>query len=301
MSRPLSERAAAGTSSGRRPVNEDAILLAQLSPAAELIAVADGMGGYQAGEIASRRALEVLHSAVMAGEALPAAVRLANDAVFDEASARPECRGMGTTLVAALRQGNHYAVVNVGDSRAFRIDRQGISQITCDNSFVAEAVQSGQLSVKEAERSLWRNAVTRCVGTDRELEVDCYGPYDPREPHTLVLCTDGAHRALSPDTLRRLVLEAVDPEAAVSAVLHAAYDAGSDDNISVAVVGFEPLVLESPPRSGTGPPVIAPLRESRRRRSSHRSRGRWTLVHAAVILLGAILAVAYIARGVLTP
>lgn len=296
MEPAFTERAASWTITGRRPVNEDAVLLAQLAPGLELVAVADGMGGALAGDVASNRALQVLHSAVASGDELLTAVRLANTAVFEEAASRPECQGMGTTLVAILRQDGHYTVANVGDSRAYRIDRLGIHQLTQDNSFVAEAVRSGQLSAEEAERSLWRNAVTRCVGTDRDLEVDCYGPYDPVDPHTLLLCTDGVYRALSPDALRLLVQRSPGPEAAVRAIADAAYEAGSDDNISVAVIGFGAATQSL--RDARGPsPLIMPPPAPRRRRSHRRLPGGWTLARAAIILLVTILAVAYFLRN----
>lgn len=299
MERPLNERAAACTTSGQRPVNEDAVLLARLAGGAELIAVADGMGGHRAGEVASSRALQVLQDGLNAGDDFAAAVRRANLAVLEEAQTRVECRGMGTTLVAALRQGDSYTVVNVGDSRAYRIDEAGMTQLTRDNSFIEEAVRSGHLSAEEACQSPWRNAVTRCIGTDHELEVDSYGPYDPREPHSLLLCTDGVYRFVAPETIRRLVLEAAGPEAAAGAVAEAAYAAGSDDNISAAVVRFGTSV-----QAGSGgsraPLMMAPPADERRRRSG-RWRGRLTLIPIVVVLLGTILTAAYVARNWLAP
>jgi protein phosphatase len=318
-------RAAALSERGRRRLNEDAVLTAVLGDGAELIAVADGMGGYAAGEVASRRALEVLQARLEAGAELEEAVRAANHAVFTEASTHAHREGMGTTLVALLRRGGTYRIANVGDSRAYRIDGGGLRQITVDHSFVAEAVRSGLLSADEAERSRWRNAVTRAVGTDPELdEVDCFGPFDATEPHAVVLCTDGLYRGVGEARLQEAVRSGLAEEELASALVVAAYDAGSEDNISVAVVRFgaEPAASASAPRTApvatvasaattasvsaagngaaasvppTATPAPAPQYEERRRRHrQHRSR-RWTPIELAVLTLGLIAVLVYVA------
>ncbi|MGH7471988.1 MAG: PP2C family protein-serine/threonine phosphatase [Longimicrobiales bacterium] len=242
MDKPLTERSAFLTDRGRRRVNQDAVLVETLPGGAELVAVADGMGGQSGGEIASSRALQVLRDALVSGQDLERAVRMANEAIYQQASADPDLQGMGTTLVGVLRRKRLYSVVNVGDSRAYRVDAAGIWQLTEDHSFLAEAIRSGRVSTDEAEKSPWRNAVTRAVGTEPELEVDYFGPFDAHEPHIIVLCTDGVYRTLSDDELRRLILAASGPEDAARAVAEAAYNAGSTDNISVALVqyGAEP-------------------------------------------------------------
>jgi protein phosphatase len=296
---------------GRRRRNEDAVLVATLSNGAELVAVADGMGGYAGGEVASRCALEVLRTALEAGSELADAVRAANAAVFQEASRSKKHHGMGTTLVALLRRGPRYVLVNVGDSRAYRIDSAGIQQLTRDHSFVADAVRAGHLSAEDAEKSRWRNAVTRAVGTQAELDVDCYGPFDALQPHTVVLCTDGLYRAISADDLRQAVLAPSPPDDAVRQLAAAAYDAGSDDNISVVILRFgsdaaSPSVSAAPdqPRAATGPasvdgaatprpsapaarltaPWTEPSPAHRRRRSE-----RWTLIEILLIFLGLVV------------
>jgi protein phosphatase len=245
VERPLGERSAFLSDRGRRRVNQDAVLVETLPGGAELIVVADGMGGHAGGEIASRRALEVVRDALAAGIDFEHAVRMANDAVYQEANASPDLTGMGTTLVGLLRRKRLYSVVNVGDSRAYRLDASGIRQLTEDHSFLAEAIRSGRFSSEEAEKTPWRNAVTRAVGTEPELEVDFFGPFDANEPHAVVLCTDGVYRTLSDDNLRHVILTSARPEDAVRAVAKAAFDAGSDDNISIALVqfGWEPFRL----------------------------------------------------------
>lgn len=234
---PLLQRSAATTEAGRRRVNQDAVLIAPLAADVELVAVADGMGGQSGGEIASNSALKVLRDALKAGVDLQHAVKLTNAAIYQLASSNPDLNGMGTTLVGLLRHKGHYFVVNVGDSRAYRVDTEGIRQLTEDHSFLAEARRSGSISVEEAERSPWRNAVTRAVGTEPDLEVDCFGPFDALEQHAVLLCSDGAYRQLSDEELRRIVLTRPHKEA-VRTIAAMAYARGSDDNISVAVVLF---------------------------------------------------------------
>ena len=237
MAVQLEERSFAVSECGRRSANQDAVLVAALPGGQELIAVADGMGGHSGGEIASARALEVLRTEVAAGRDLPGAVRMANSAVFTEAHAKPEYLGMGTTLVALLRQGSQYFVANVGDSRAYRLDEQGVRQLTEDHSFLAEALKSG-VAAEDAEKSPWRNAVTRSVGTASDVEVDCFGPFDAAESHTVLLCSDGLYRTLSEQDLAELAEPTRSLSESAKALAARAFERGSDDNITVALVRF---------------------------------------------------------------
>ena len=278
--RALAERSAGLTDRGRRRVNEDALLIATLPDGAELVAVADGMGGHSAGAVASQRALEVLQSSLSAGVELRDAVLQANTVVFEEAVAHADRQGMGTTLVALLRQSDRYTVINVGDSRAYRIDETGIRQLTVDHSFIAEAVRSGQLSAEDAERSRWRHAVTRAVGTEPALEVDSFGPFSATEEHVVLLCSDGIHRVLTEDTLRTTMAGAGSPDSVVRALAAAAYDAGSDDNMSAIVVRFDGA--EYARRAAPAP----------RRRLPRLS--RWTSIEIALTMVGVITVIIYL-------
>jgi PPM family protein phosphatase len=327
MRTPLPQRSASVTECGRRSVNQDAVLVATLADGAELIAVADGMGGHMAGEVASARAVAALREAVEAGNSLVDAMGAANAAVFAESRARPECAGMGTTLVALLRRGDRYTIANVGDSRAYRLDETGIHQITLDHSFVAEAVRSGQLTLEEAEKSRWRNAVTRVVGTDTDVDIDCFGPFDATQPHTIILCTDGLYRGVDDATLLRTAANGTGPDDAARQLATAAFDAGSDDNISIVVARFgadrpqhaapapartrspgtatpaaapaasrpEPARRQpgpAPEAAPTPPPALAePPRRRSRRRKQHR---RWTSTEVSIIFAGVILVILYV-------
>ena len=124
---------------GQRPYQEDAVLARSLSDGRVLVAVADGMGGHAAGEVASALALETLVSTLEDGKGLDVAFRLANREVHEKAH-EPGKQGMGTTLVAALVEEGEYFIANVGDSRGYLISGDGIRQLTEDHSFVAEAM-----------------------------------------------------------------------------------------------------------------------------------------------------------------
>jgi PPM family protein phosphatase len=294
---PFAERAAGLTECGRRRVNQDAVLVAELDGGGELVAVADGMGGHAAGEIASRRTLEVLRREVERGATLADAVRAANAAVHEEARGDPEKRGMGTTLVALLRHGSTWSLASVGDSRGYLVENGAIRQLTRDHSFAAEAAYSGRLSAEEAGRSPWRNAVTRAIGTDATVEVDTHGPFAVRPGASVLLCSDGLYRVLSDGALHQAVTQDEAPAAIVRRLIDAALSAGSDDNVSAAIVRFE---AEPAPDRQERPRPVRPAsgerrREPRRRRPRRQTEGaaRWPLLEAGLILLGVVVVVVY--------
>lgn len=224
--------------SGRRASNQDAVIAGRLTDGRELIAVADGMGGHQGGEVASQRALDTLVASLEAGRALRDAVADANAGVYQAAQENAAWSGMGTTLVALLRSGDRYQVANVGDSRAYCVTEQGITQITQDHSFLAEALRANQMSAEEAKSSRWRNALTRAIGTDPQVEVDTFGPFEVQPAHTVVLCTDGLHGSLDDAAMLSCLRQHTDVWGAAMCLTDQAYKNGSKDNISVAVVSF---------------------------------------------------------------
>jgi protein phosphatase len=229
-------RTAQESISGRRPENQDAVLVEDLSEDGLLLALADGMGGHAAGHVASAMALETLLKALRSGESLQSAVRLANWKVHRKAQ-DPGQLGMGTTLVALYLSADRYLLANVGDSRAYRISRRGIRQLTEDHSFVAEAMKRGQ-SEQEAMASPWKDSLTRSIGAEEEVEVDLFGPYPVEEDSAVVLCSDGLYKTLDRAQIREVFLSAPNLEEAAASLVSRAYDGGSDDNISVAIVEF---------------------------------------------------------------
>jgi PPM family protein phosphatase len=233
------------TDTGRRRLrNEDAYVC---SP--PLFAVADGMGGAQAGELASRLAAAALeeHGDTQRGEQAAAdLVQEANARIYRRAREDPAAAGMGSTMTVALVDGTENAVflAHVGDSRAYLLRGGSLEQLTADHSLVAELVRSGRLTEQEAENHPQRSVITRVLGTDPDVDVDTMTV--PTEPGDLfLLCSDGLTAMLRDDEILQ-VLEAseADPHRAAQALVDAANRAGGDDNITV--VAFEVLEGDEP-------------------------------------------------------
>ncbi len=275
-------RLACRTHRGGRRSNQDAAVALTLGDGRELMAVADGMGGHLGGAVASRLALETLLARLRLGDELAAATQAANAAVHRAARERPGCAGMGTTLVALLRTGTTYEIVNVGDSRAYRVVDGRIEQITRDHSFLAEARTRGELDPEEVERSPWRHAVTRAIGLEPEVEVDRFGPFPVRPAHHVLLCSDGLSNALPEDVLLRHLRAQSDPTVAVERLAEAALAASPTDNVTAAVAWVAPLR-----RFGSR---AAP--RGRRRSAVGASIWRWRLVQAALVFVVLLLLVA---------
>ena len=221
-----------------RANNQDQALIA--SP---LFAVADGMGGHAAGEVASEVACQALAEAFTAGpptaDALVEAAEEANRAVFERAQANPEMRGMGTTLVAvALIAGNGHpclAVAHVGDSRVYLVRDGEIRQVTSDHSLVAELVAEGQIAAEEAERHPQRHVLSRALGVYPDVDVDLT-VVDPRDGDRFLLCSDGLSREVSDHQIASVMRRLADPDEAARQLVEAAKAKGGADNITVVIV-----------------------------------------------------------------
>lgn len=229
---------------GQRPYQEDAVHTQTLSDGRTLVAIADGMGGHAAGEVASALALETLVQKLEAGEPLDLAFQLANTQVHTKAR-EPGKQGMGTTLVAMILDGDQFQMANVGDSRGYLLSEGGIRQLTEDHSFVAEAVKKGE-SEEAAKASRWKDALTRSIGTSPEVEVDVFGPFAVEGDTAVLLCSDGLYKTLSDQDLHEIFIKSAGPRGACQTLVSAAYDRGSDDNISVAVAEFGEIPRERP-------------------------------------------------------
>jgi serine/threonine protein phosphatase PrpC len=154
--------------------------------------------------------------------------------------------GMGTTLVAVLVDGDEYQVANVGDSRVYLVSADSIERLTEDHSFVAEAMRRGQ-SEEEAMATPWRDALTRSIGTDGEVEVDVFGPFPLKDDSAFVLCSDGLYKTISDSELEELFGQSGSPRGAAQALVTTAFDNGSDDNISVAVAEYGEVPRKAAP------------------------------------------------------
>ena len=225
----------------KREHNEDSFLCAA---DLGLFAVADGMGGHQAGERASRMAVERLKDALVLPEkeaardevlaTLRRAMVHAGAAIFDAAQSDPDLSGMGTTLTAMLFHGGRAFVTHVGDSRAYLYRDGKAQQLTDDHSWVQEQVRAGLLTEHEARESRFRHIITRSVGFEREVQVD--GEIWPVQAgDCYVLCSDGLSNHLEEGDLSR-VLSASFYRDVPQRLVDLANDRGGDDNITVVLI-----------------------------------------------------------------
>ena len=192
----------------RRRRNEDAFVCEP-----PLFAVADGMGGAQAGEVASRLAAESLRERergeLSALEQTVELIREANRRVYAYSSENASARGMGTTMTVALVDGNRVAIGHVGDSRAYLLRDEQLTQLTQDHSLVADLVRSGRLSPEDAESHPRRSVITRALGTDSEVEVDVFS-LRAEKRDVFLLCSDGLTSIVSDEEIARLLVSARD-------------------------------------------------------------------------------------------
>lgn len=243
-----SQTAAAG-----RETNEDAVLVTQLAeqePGAGpgfLLAVADGMGGHQRGEVASQTAIELLNDLFArdrpedVAQALKQAYRRANEAIFQQAALTPDGGPMGTTLVAAVIAGKYVTIANIGDSRAYLVRANQLTQITQDHSLVAEQVAQGQLTEEAARHSPRRNIITQSLGTTVALDRRMPSIYElvllPED--RLLLCSDGFFDVLTNDDYVTSVVSD-DAQASATQLVTLASQRGAADNVSAVIVAVSP-------------------------------------------------------------
>ncbi len=225
-----------------RALNEDSLCL---SPEKGFFAVADGMGGHRAGEVASSMALQVLQRELdqrlnrgeKPEEALVDAIKAANTSIYEKSAQNPEWAGMGTTITACLKLEQEIIIGQVGDSRAYLLQGKGINKLTVDHSLVQEMVKSGGITEEQAFVHPQRNVLTRALGTGPFLEVDLYR-IKVNQGDLLLLCTDGLTGYLRQDELFDVVNNAPDLDTAVDRLLKKAIQSGGADNITIILVEF---------------------------------------------------------------
>ncbi|HXY79962.1 MAG TPA: Stp1/IreP family PP2C-type Ser/Thr phosphatase [Gaiellaceae bacterium] len=229
---------AGATDTGRtRRRNEDYYVVAP-----PLFCVADGMGGAQAGEVASRLAAAAVEDVVdHDGRSGPgrvtALIQEANRRVYERASADPTVSGMGTTMTVALVEQDGVTIGHVGDSRAYLVRDGTLTQLTDDHSLVNELVKSGRLSREEAEQHPQRSVITRALGTDPDVDVDAF-TVDAQPGDLFLLCSDGLTSMVdNEEILSLLERNRADLKSATRSLLNAANRGGGEDNITV--VTFE--------------------------------------------------------------
>ena len=225
-----------------RSQNQDAYHLEQLDRNTLLCVVCDGMGGAKSGNVASTLAVDVFTQEVkrtwVSGmdaekidQMLRGAVKLANFTVYDQAQQFEEFSGMGTTLVAALIHGKNVTVVNVGDSRAYHVDADGVRQITVDHSLVQMMVARGELTPEQAKHYPGKNLITRAIGTEPVADCDLFHKR-VSSGDCLLLCTDGLSNLLDEQEILFEVVHGLNKQQCCQRLLDIAKNRGAPDNVT---------------------------------------------------------------------
>lgn len=229
-----------------RSQNQDAYQMEQLDRNTLLCVVCDGMGGAKSGNVASTLAVDVFveeirrcfHSGMDQDEVdrmLQSAVKLANFTVFDQAQQFEEFNGMGTTLVAALICGKEVTIVNVGDSRAYRINRDGVRLLTTDHSLVQLMVERGELTPERARTYPGKNYITRAIGTETVVLCDVFH-LDVERGDCILLCSDGLSNMMDEQEILFEVVHGVNKQQCCRRLLDIAKNRGAPDNVTSILV-----------------------------------------------------------------
>jgi PPM family protein phosphatase len=244
-----------------REANEDDFLVGT-----SIVAVADGMGGHLAGEVASHTALEpvkaldgtVFDDHETAIDALREAVIRANETVSKMAEDEPTYRGMGTTLTAALIEGRRLHVAHVGDSRAYLLRHGELAQITDDHTLVQHLIDEGQITREEATTHPQRSIITRAIGVSRDIEVDAVSiELEPGDQ--ILLCSDGLTGVVGDADIAAELLRGDDPDETLQRLVAAANAGGGPDNITAVLLRYgEPFPPAEP--GADAPTGTAPVR-----------------------------------------
>ena len=245
-----------------RPHNEDSVFV---DAEAGLAVLADGMGGYSAGEVASGIAVSVISGGLLpelrsgrelskvdvasglthAAQLLQQQIAAANKGIYEAAQLRPECAGMGTTLVAAVFCGSRVSIGHIGDSRCYRMRGDKFEQLTHDHSLLQEQIDSGVLTPEQAKYSLNKNLVTRALGIEAIVPADIV-EYRVEANDIYLLCSDGLTDMVEPEAVQGIVDEKrLDLALAAAELVDVANQNGGRDNISVVLVRVPPEFLPS--------------------------------------------------------
>lgn len=219
-----------------RKSNEDSYLI---NERLGLFAVADGMGGHAAGEIASSLAVNTLEQAIVnfgEGEAaLEQAIQQANQEIYRQSTLKPSLRGMGTTMTAVYFYRGKTYIGHVGDSRAYLINGPETRLLTRDHSLVGELVRCGQISEEEAKHHPQRHIVTRALGTEPEVQIDILAP-DLTGGEGILLCTDGLSNVVETAEIGAAFRSVHDPATVLESLKQLALARGGHDNITAVYV-----------------------------------------------------------------
>ena len=295
--------AVASDTGRRRRRNEDNYVVAP-----PLFAVADGMGGAQAGEVASKLAASALEGSSWGDldglERVDALIQEANRRIYDRASTDPTASGMGTTMTVALVEGMSVVIGHVGDSRAYLVRGDTMEQLTEDHSLVNELLKSGKLSEEEAQIHPQRSVITRAVGTDPNVDVDVF-TIDAEDGDVFLICSDGLTDMVGDvDILELVDQNRGDLEKAVRSLVQFANKEGGEDNITAVAfriaAGSEPDSVEPVGEDTMTMPAVAdPAEPDERTPESVEVPPRAEIAPRRVLLVFAILVLIAIAAALL--
>jgi serine/threonine protein phosphatase PrpC len=278
----------------QRRANEDSFFVR-----APLFVVADGMGGAQAGEVASRLAAEAFARGLpddgSSEQRLEARVREANSRIYEVSQADRALNGMGTTITAAYLDGDELALAHVGDSRAYLLRGGELTRLTRDHTLVEELVRRGELTEEEAAEHPQRSIITRALGPEPDVEIDLH-THRVRAGDVLLLCSDGLTGMIGEDDVAEILAGAPRLADAGRALVEAANDAGGRDNITVVLFRLEevgagaPRPAQPPPAKTARAPRVVPPRgsEERARAPLPRKVKLLAATAAAIIVIGAL-------------
>jgi serine/threonine protein phosphatase PrpC len=274
-----------------REANEDSYLIER-----PLYAVADGMGGHLAGDVASSTAVRVIseqaeNASASEPESLIQIISSANSAIYEKAQADSALRGMGTTCTLALVDGGRALIAHVGDSRAYLLSDGNLKQLTEDHTLVSRMVREGRIHPDEAQHHPQRSIITRALGVDSEVDVDLLD-IELHLGDRLLICSDGLSSLVGDDTIQSSLQEVADPQEAAERLVAQANDAGGDDNITVIILemrddGAEAVAAEGRSDTQPGNVVEAPSPVMVTRRPRSRIRGLATITVIVLLAAGA--------------
>lgn len=222
----------------KRLKNEDSYII-NCEGKDKIFIVADGMGGHNAGEIASSEACRIVEQSILEAkgnieDVLKNAVEKANRKIFIRSSENESMRGMGTTIDACVVRGENIYIAHVGDSRVYIVSEDGIRKITKDHSIVGMMVDAGTITEEEAKNHPQRNLITRAVGTNMTVEVDIVKEIIHSD-ELVLMCTDGLSNMVARDDIFKIIKEHKNITDAVNALVAAAKKNGGDDNITAVL------------------------------------------------------------------
>lgn len=212
-----------------------------------LYIVADGIGGHDAGEVASRIACQTIKDSVANGYQLVDAVHFAHEAILQGVDSGEGAEGMGSTVVAMRLDNNQYEIAWVGDSRAYLWDKHDLIQLSRDHSLVQQLVDQEIITPEQARRHQQRNVITQALGikTDEELKYQARIVGEIEDGQQILLCSDGLYDELSDDTISKILASSNSVQENVNTLLQAALDEGGRDNITIMLVA--PRLKPIPP------------------------------------------------------